>query len=137
MITINPYINFKGCCREAMVFYKECIGGNLLFQPVGGSPMESQCPPEMKDQILHSSLQNGELVIMGSDMSYPGFLQGNNISLSLNCGSEEEVNTLFAKLSEGGIVIHALADSFWGARFGVLEDKFGIKWMLNYEKPRG
>ncbi|MES2330443.1 MAG: VOC family protein [Bacteroidota bacterium] len=134
MITLNPYINFKGCCREAMTFYKDCIGGNLFFQTVGGSPMESQCPPELKDQVLHSSLQNGELVIMGSDMSYPGFLQGNNISLSVNCSSETELDTLFASISEGGKLIHALADTFWGAKFGVLEDKFGIKWMLNYEK---
>jgi PhnB protein len=23
---------------------------------------------------------------------------------------------------------------FWGAMFGVFDDKFGIRWMLNYDK---
>ncbi|MEO8173384.1 MAG: VOC family protein [Sediminibacterium sp.] len=136
MTTINAYINFDGTCREAMTFYKECIGGDLVLQTVAGTPMEAQSPAHMKDKILHSSLQKDKLVIMGSDMTYPGFIQGNNVSLSINCSSEEEINTFFTKLSDGGQVMHPLADSFWGARFAVLADKFGTRWMLNYEKQK-
>jgi PhnB protein len=136
MTTINAYINFTGTCREAMTFYKECLGGNLTFQTVAGTPMETQAPASMKDKILHSSLQRDNIVIMASDMTYPGFIQGNNVSLSINCSSEEEINTFFEKLSEGAQVLHPLADSFWGAKFGVLADKFGTRWMLNYEKEK-
>jgi PhnB protein len=136
MTTINAYINFTGTCREAMTFYKECLGGNLTIQPVAGTPMETQSPADMKDKILHASLQKDNIVIMGSDMTYPGFILGNNVSLSINCSSEEEINTFFEKLSEGAQVLHPLADSFWGAKFGVLADKFGTRWMLNYEKPK-
>ena len=72
---------------------------------------------------------------MGSDMVGPdGFTQGTNIALSLNCSSEEEINTFFSKLSEGGKVIDPLKLQFWGALFGVFNDKFGIRWMLNYDK---
>ena len=135
MTQINAYINFSGNCREAMTFYKECLGGELTLQTVGGSPIEAQCPAGMKDQIMHASLTKGALLLMGSDMAGPGGLsKGNNIALSVNCSSEEEINTFFSKLSEGGKIIDPLKLQFWGAMFGVLTDKFGIRWMFNYDK---
>jgi len=135
MTQINAYVNFNGNCREAMNFYYECIGGELDLQTVGGSPIEAQCPAGMKDQILHAALTKDSLLLMGSDMVGPeGFDKGNNIALSLSCSSEEEINSFFSKLSAGGKVIHQLRVEFWGATFGVFTDKFGIRWMLNYDK---
>ena len=136
MTQINAYINFEGNCREVMTFYKECFGGELNMQTVEGSPIEAQCPAGIKHQILHATLAKDELVLMGSDMQEPGgkFIKGNNIALSLSCSSEEEIKTFFSNLSEGGKITHALMESFWGATFGVLTDKFGIRWMLNYDK---
>lgn len=137
MTQINAYINFDGNCREVMTFYKECLGGELNMQTVEGSPIEAQCPPEMKNQILHASLTKDDIVIMGSDMQEPGgFVKGNNIALSLSCSSDEEIQTFFSKLSEGGKITHNLVQSFWGATFGVFTDKYGIRWMLNYDKNR-
>ena len=106
------------------------------MQTVEGSPIEAQCPAEMKHQVLHATLAKDELLLMGSDMQEPGegFTKGNNIALSLNCSSEEEINTFFSKLSKDGKVSHALTEQFWGATFGVLTDKYGIRWMLNYDK---
>jgi PhnB protein len=90
----------------------------------------------MKDQILHASLTKDVLILMGSDMQEPGgsFVKGNSIALSLNCSSDDEIKTFFSKLSEGGRISHNLMESFWGATFGVLTDKFGIRWMLNYDR---
>ena len=137
MTQINAYINFDGNCREVMTFYKNCLGGELNMQTVEGSPIEAECPPAMKHQILHASLTKDDLVIMGSDMQEPGgFTKGNNIALSLSCSSDEEINTFFSKLSEGGKISHNLVQSFWGATFGVLTDKYGIRWMLNYDKKQ-
>ncbi|HUS01173.1 MAG TPA: VOC family protein [Chitinophagaceae bacterium] len=135
MTQINAYINFDGNCREVMTFYKHSLGGELNMQTVEGSPIEAQCPTEIKHQILHASLLKDDLVIMGSDMQEPGgFTKGNNIALSLSCSSDEEIKTFFSKLSEGGKISHNLMQSFWGATFGVLTDKYGIRWMLNYDK---
>ena len=135
MTQINAYINFDGDCREAMNFYKDCLGGELALQTVEGSPIEAQCPAEIKHQILHASLMKDSLVLMGSDMQGPqGFIKGNSIALSLSCSSEEEIKTFFTNLSKGGVISHELMQSFWGATFGVLTDKFGIRWMLNYDK---
>ena len=133
---INAYVGFNGKCREAMTFYKECLGGELALTTVAESTIAAQCPSAMQDNILHSSLtKNGTLLLMASDMTdHDGFHQGNNISLSLNCSSEEEINTFFSRLSEGGKIIDPLKVQFWGALFGVFKDRFGIRWMLNYDK---
>ena len=136
MTQINAYINFEGNCREVMTFYKECLDAELNMQTIEGSPVEAQCPAGIKHQILHASLTKDALILMGSDMQQPGgnFTKGNNIALSLNCRSGEEIKTFFSKLSEGGRISHNLMESFWGATFGVFTDKYGIRWMLNYDK---
>ncbi len=84
MTQINPYINFDRNCREAMNFYKECLGGELALQTVKGSPIEVQCPAAMKHQILHATLMKDALIVMGSDMQGPDGVDksGNMVALS-------------------------------------------------------
>jgi PhnB protein len=67
MAQLNPYIFFAGNCRDAMTFYQECLGGELLIQTVGESPMASQMPPEAHNGVLHAALQGGGMTIMASD----------------------------------------------------------------------
>jgi PhnB protein len=135
MSTINSYLTFNGNCREAMSFYKKCLGGELVFQTIGESPLSEKMPKKMKECILHSTLTNGSLLLMGSDIvGENGLIKGNAVSLALNCGSEKEIRSCYKKLSAGGQATHPLEDSFWGALFGGLTDKYGNIWMLNYNK---
>lgn len=135
MKTINSYLTFSGNCREAMTFYKECLGGELTFQTVGESPLSDKMPKEMKNCILHSTLTSKGFVVMGSDMTpETGIIKGNAVSLTLNCISEEEIRNTFDKLSDGGTVKHNLETTFWGALFGDLTDKFGNNWLLDFSK---
>jgi PhnB protein len=135
MSQINSYLAFNGNCREAMTFYHECLGGKLLFQTVGESPLAKKMPAKMKACILHATLTKGNLILMGSDMvSESGLVKGNSVSLSINCDSEEEIKAFYKKLSKGGKADHPLEDTFWGALFGDLTDKFGNHWLLNYNK---
>jgi len=134
MTQIKSYLTFSGNCREAMTFYKECLGGELTLQTVGETPMSDKMPDKMKNYILHSTLINGSLVLMGSDMvSEKGLIKGNAVSLMLDCSSEEEIKTSFNKLSEGGTITHALENTFWGAIIGDFTDKFGNNWILHFE----
>jgi len=137
MTQINSYLTFNGNCREAMNFYKDCLGGELTLQTIGESPLADKMPPQMKECILHATLIKDKLVLMGSDMvGENGLKKGNSVSLAINCSSDEEIRSFYEKLSAGGKKDHALEESFWGATFGDLTDKYGNHWLLNYEKKK-
>lgn len=132
---LYSYLTFNGNCREAMTFYKSCLGGELTFQTIGESPLSNKLPKKMKDCILHSTLSRDNLVLMASDMvAESGLIKGNSVSLSLNCTNEDDLKRCYTNLSEGGIATHPLEIGFWGALFGDLTDKFGNHWILNYNK---
>ena len=134
---INSYLTFNGNCREAMQFYKECLGGELSFQTVEESPFTKKLPTKLKDCIVHSTLKNETFVIMASDMvDDKGLIKGNAVSLLLDCSSEEEIKNRYAKLSSGGEATHPPTVSFWGTLFGGLIDKFGNHWLLNYQTKK-
>lgn len=138
MTQINAYLAFNGACTEAMTFYQKCFGGELAFQKFEDTPMGSQCNEEMKKYIMHASLTKNGLILMATDMKAPQeeFIKGNNFALSLSCSSEPEINDFFTKLSNGGKIVDPLKIQFWGALFGAVKDKFGITWMLNYDKSQ-
>ena len=135
MTQINSYLTFSGNCREAMNFYKDCLGGELTLQTIGESPLADKMPPQMKESIVHATLIKGGLIIMASDMvGDRGLIKGNSVSLMLNCNSEEEIRTCYSNLVAGGEADHQLEISFWGALFGDLTDKFGNHWLLHFDK---
>ena len=137
MTQINSYLTFNGNCREAMTFYASCLGGELSLQTIGESPLADKMPAKMKDCILHSTLTNGAVLIMASDMvGDKGLIKGTAVSLMLNCSSEEEIRNFYARLVDGGEATHPLEISFWGALFGDLTDKFGNQWLLHFDKTQ-
>lgn len=118
-----------------MGFYQDCLGGELTFQSIGESPMGNNMPQIMANKILHAVLIANDIVIMGSDMVHEGGLvSGNTVSLMLNCDTAAETQKLYQKLSYGGKATHPLQETFWGALFGNLEDRFGNNWLINYDK---
>jgi PhnB protein len=137
MTTIDSYLTFNGNCREAMNFYKDCLGGELTLQTIGESPLADKMPAQMKECILHATLIKDKLILMGSDMvGENGLKKGNAVSLAINCSSDEEIQSFYENLSAGGNKDHALEASFWGATFGDLTDKYGNHWLLIYDKKK-
>jgi len=135
MKTMTAYLNFDGATREAMKFYQQSLGGDLHLMPF--SEMPGDYPPEAKDRIMHARLTNGSAVLMASD-TMPGmpFQKGTNFAICVNCQSQDELERFFSAISEKGNVTMPLQDTFWGARFGMLTDQFGVNWMFNFEKPK-
>lgn len=132
---IQSYLTFNGNCLEAMRFYQSCLGGELVIQTIGESPLSEKMPPQMKDCILHATLTRQHMVLMGSDMvTTSGLIRGNAVSLSLTCDSEEELHTVYQNLVKDGTADHPIEVSFWGALFGDLTDKYGNHWLLIYNK---
>ncbi len=136
MKAIVTYLNFNGNCREAMKFYQRCLGGELSIMPFSEAP--GDFPKEAKDRVMHARVtKDGTTLLMASD-TMPGsnFVQGTNFSISIDCQGAEETDRLFNAFSENGKITMPLQDAFWGARFGILRDQFGINWMFNFEKPK-
>jgi PhnB protein len=132
MAGLNPYLTFNGNCREAMQYYKECLGGELTLMPVGETPIASQLP-HMQHAILHSALKTDDFEIMATDMTPEKFTAGNDVQLCLVCKNEEELYSLFEKLSAGGKVTQPLHEMFFGM-IGTVMDKFGKRWILELNK---
>jgi PhnB protein len=84
---------------------------------------------------MHAQLIRSGMVLMGSDMIGPGgFKPGNTMALALQCSTEDDIKHYFSGLSEGGQVLHPLMQQPWASLFGVLVDKYGVAWMLNYQQ---
>lgn len=135
MLGITPYITFKGNCRQAIDFYKAALGAEVLFmQTFGDSPMAGMGPAE---NIMHSTLQVGGSTLMMSDDPNPqGDSGGGDISLAIGLDDPERAKEVFENLAKGGAVIMPLEKTFWAEAFGMVADKFGVRWMINCEAPK-
>ncbi|GEP89181.1 VOC family protein [Chitinophaga terrae (ex Kim and Jung 2007)] len=134
MSCIYTYFTFNGNCRQALSFYKSCLGGELVLQTVADSPMSDELPDYMQDFVLHGCLTNDALVIAGTDMvPDAGLTSGNSVSLYLNCSSASEAKVYYKKLSVNGTVTYPLQPTHWGALFGTLTDQYGHHWLINFE----
>ena len=141
MATINPYLNFNGDAEEAFNFYKSVFGGEftgiMRWKDMPDMPGSDKLSESDKEKVMHIALPIGDgNVLMASDVSESfgqAKAEGNNIQISINAESKEEADRLFNGLSEGGKIVMPLADAFWGAYFGMFEDKFGIQWLVNYD----
>ena len=138
MASINPYLNFPGNTEEVFKFYKSVFGGEFLsVQRFKDTPDSDKMPADVGNMIMHISLPIGKgNVLMATDApASMGFnlVQGNNMYICISPDSEEEATNLYNGLSAGGTISMALQKMFWGALYGDFTDKFGVKWMVNYD----
>ena len=141
MSAINPYLNFNGNTEEAFNFYKSVFGGEFMALMRFKDNAEcAQMAESDKDRIMHIALPIGNgNVLMGTDaLESMGqkLTFGNNFYICLSPESKEEAERLFNGLSAGGKIEMPLQDMFWGAYYGSFADKFGVQWMVNYDKNR-
>lgn len=137
MKPLTPYLFFDGNCRKAMEFYEHVFGGELEVMTYADAP-EDACGGDsatkfakIQDKVMHACLTKGNFSIMASDNPMGKPVVGDNVQLSVNLKTIPEVEKLFQALGEGGNITMPLEDTFWGAHFGTLTDKFGIHWMVS------
>ena len=132
---IQPYLFFNGSCEQAIEFYRKVLGTEVeMMMRFKESPEPlppGAVPPGFENKIMHASLRVGQTTVMASDgcsaekPSFQGF------SLSLSVPNEKEADRVFGALADGGQVKMPLTKTFWSPRFGMVEDRFGIGWMIN------
>jgi PhnB protein len=132
---LEPYLFFDGKCEEALNFYKNVFGGTIegisrwseMPKDAGGPPVT----PETANRVMHATFKSPGVSFMASDAS-PGKIYGEGpISLSVATSDLAEAERVFNGLANGGKVEMPMADTFWGAKFGMLSDKYGIDWMVS------
>lgn len=129
---LEPYVFFYGRCEEALGFYKSAIGGDYEVSRFEGSPMADQVPADFRNKVMHATFKGPGFSFMASD-GQPGKTidpEAGNISLSLSTSDPAEGERVFNALAQGGNVVMPIADTFWGAKFGMLTDRFGNEWMI-------
>lgn len=129
---INPYLNFSGKAGEAIAFYQKALGAEVLNVQKFGEVPGMQLAAQDKDRVMHAHLRLGAGAIMISD-GPPGMPipTESNTHVSLQYDNPTEMTGQFDALAAGGQVVMPLQDTFWGAKFGMLTDRYGIRWMFN------
>jgi PhnB protein len=129
-----PYLHFAGNAREVLNFYKNALGGDIVqLATYGESPMPSD--EDYKDKVMHARFVfEGNMIMVSDAFKGQPVSTNGNIQLSVDVDNESKLDEVFNKMAEGGRVTMPLAEQFWGAKFGMLQDKFGVSWMFNCEK---
>ncbi len=131
---LEPYVFFNGRCDEAIAFYKEALGAEVTFlMRTNESPdpiPPGALPVGFENKVMHATLNIGGSSVMVSDgnSTAPSGFKG--FRLSLGVGTAEEAERIFNALLPGGNVIVPLGKTFWSPAFGMLNDKFGMGWMV-------
>jgi PhnB protein len=134
-MSLNPYLQFNGECREAFTFYERCLGAKIAFtMTYAGTCAEGQVPAEWRDKILHARLVLGDDVLMGSDSPPGRYEKPSGFSVAVNIDDPAEGKRVFDALAEHGSVRMPFGETFWATGFGMLVDRFGIPWMINCEQ---
>ena len=139
-MTLEPYLFFNGRCEEAITFYKEALGAEVTLQmrmnEAPEPPPPGAIPAGFENKIMHANLRIGAMNLMVSDgnsnmqPSFKGF------TLSLGVANAAEADRRFTALQKGGgKVTMPLGKTFWSPCFGMLEDKFGVGWMVIVPAP--
>jgi PhnB protein len=131
---VQPYLNFDGRCEEALEFYRSALGAEvpclMRFQDSPEPAAPGMVPPGAEHKVLHASFRIGESTVLASDCHCAGRPNFQGISLSLTVPNEAEADRLFAALADGGQVRMPLAKTFYSPRFGMVDDRFGVSWMI-------
>jgi PhnB protein len=134
-MTLRTYVNFSGRCAEAFKYYETHLGGRIEFMTTHGElPGPSPLGPDWKDAVLHATIAIGGTTLLGADI--PQAEPMRSAYLTLNVESDADAERIYAALGDGGRVLMSMEQTFFASRFGQVQDRFGINWMILHERPR-
>jgi PhnB protein len=137
---VQSYLYFEGRCEEALDFYRRAIGAEVVslfrYKDSPQPPPPGQLPPNWENKVMHASFRIGQTTLLGSDGCSTEKPKFEGFSLSLTVLTAAEADKAFAALAEGGQVRMPLAKTFFSERFGMLQDRFGLGWMV-LVRPNG
>lgn len=123
------FLTFNGQCRQALQYYQECFGGELVLQTLGDAPEAWNMDKRMRDVVISATLTNNYFKLAATDLSGDsGVVIGNNISILIECASINERDRLGYLLS-GRKRTHCISDD----KMISVVDKYHINWLLSID----
>ena len=131
---LTTYVNFAGTCADAFRFYEKHLGGRIeMMMTHAESPDPSRLGPEWRDAVLHARLALADTALLGADI--PDAQPMRSAYLTLTVDSNDEAERIFAALAENGRILMPIEETFFAHRFGQVQDRFGINWMILHQRP--
>ena len=136
-MSVGPYLNFAGNCREALDFWKQAFRAPeprvMTYSEAPANP-EWPLPPEFKNRVMHAELDLYGSVVRCSDLA-PGtsMTPGDNISLIVQLKDGTELRRIWEALKVGGRISMDAGPQPWSPFYGMVYDKFGVGWQVNQE----
>jgi PhnB protein len=135
-MSLNPYLYFNGQCEEAFTFYEKRLGGKITFMMrYEGSPVAGQGPEGYAKKVLHAGLALSDGLLEGCDAPPGEYKKPQSFCVMFRPKDAAEADGIFNALAEGGSVRIPIGETFWALRFGMVVDRFGMPWLINFEKP--
>ena len=132
--SVQPYLFFNGRCEEALEFYRNAVGAKVeMLSRFKDAPEPGMAQPGMENKVMHASFRIGQTTLMASDGRGDGEPRFEGFSLSIVVPDEEKAESVFNALAGSGKVTMPLAETFWAPKFGMLEDRFGVGWMVSVQ----
>jgi len=136
---VQPYLFFEGCAEEAIAFYEKALGAKTeMLMRYRDSPdpvPPGMCAPNSEHKLMHASFRVGDSVIMASDGGCSGKAKLEGFCLSVDAPDEADAVRMFNALADGGQVRMPLGRTFFSPCFGMVQDRFGLGWMVIVPQP--
>jgi PhnB protein len=140
-MNVQPYLSFEGRCEEAIEFYRKALGAEVvqLLRFKDAPPQAGMTvTPGTENKVMHCALRIGEATVMASDGRCGGSTSFQGTTLTLSLSSDAEAEHAYKALVDGGKAFMPLAKTFFASSFGMINDRFGVPWMIlvPQEPPR-
>jgi len=127
---VTPFLMFQdGRAEEAINRYIEVFGDGsiVMMQKYGENPIGA---PEGSIQHAVFEIYGQRIGVTESPIKHP-FEFTPAVSLFVDFDSGEELDRVFAELSEDGFVMMPLDNYGFSERFAFIQDRYGVSWQLN------
>lgn len=132
MEKVTPFLMFQeGKAEEAMNFYTSLIEDSAISNLIRYGPNEGGDEGTVMQATF--TLKGQEFICIDSNIKHE-FSFTPSFSLYVTCSTEEEIDSLYQKLNEGGQALMPIGDYGFSKKFGWLNDRYGVSWQLNLPK---
>jgi PhnB protein len=136
---LELFIYFDGTCRAAVEFYAGVFQSevhNLMTYGQMPADPNFQVKEIDRDRVMYAGIPTAGMTVMFMDVpSDSPITPGDNIIPTINVPDKEEVTRLFNELKAGGEVLMELQPVFFSEWYGMVKDKFGIRWQILHYVP--